>query len=64
MGRTVREIAAAAGVSPATVSRVVNGSGGVAPEKREKCCNGKEKTNIHAPQVSGAYFLFLARGAP
>lgn len=36
MGRTVREIAAAAGVSPATVSRVVNGSGGVAPEKREK----------------------------
>ena len=36
MGLTIREIAARAGVSAATVSRVVNGTGAVAPEKREQ----------------------------
>ena len=44
MSRTVREIATAAGVSPATVSRVVNGSGGVAPEKRERILAELERT--------------------
>jgi len=33
---TMKEIAIRAGVSPATVSRVVNGNGEVAPEKRER----------------------------
>ena len=33
---TMKEIALRAGVSPATVSRVVNGNGEVAPDKREK----------------------------
>ena len=33
---TMKEVALRAGVSPATVSRVVNGNGEVAPDKREK----------------------------
>lgn len=50
MGRTVREIAEAAGVSPATVSRVINGSGGVAPEKRARILTELER--LGAPQRS------------
>ena len=50
MGRTVREIAEAAGVSPATVSRVINGSGGVAPEKRARILAELER--LGAPQRS------------
>ena len=50
MGRTVKEIAEAAGVSPATVSRVINGSGGVAPEKRARILAELER--LGAPQRS------------
>jgi LacI family transcriptional regulator len=33
---TIKEVARAAGVSPMTVSRVINGSRGVSPDKRAR----------------------------
>jgi len=52
---TVVEIAERAGVSPATVSRVVNGTGSVSPEKRERVLAVLEEWNEERPprQVAG-----------
>ncbi len=48
---TVKEIAKQAGVSPATVSRVVNGTGSVSQEKREKVLAVLETWKLpHAPR--------------
>ncbi len=45
MTHTVKEIGRLAGVSPATVSRVLNGSGAVAPDKRERVLAALEQLN-------------------
>lgn len=50
MKHTVRSIAEQAGVSPATVSRVLNGSGAVSPEKRELVSRLLEEARSGAPR--------------
>jgi LacI family transcriptional regulator len=57
---TVREIAARAGVSIATVSRVLNGQDHVAPETRELVRRAAEQLRAQAPAVGatrGAVYL-------
>lgn len=49
MKHTVRTIAELANVSPATVSRVLSGTGSVAPEKREKILNILKQLGPDAP---------------
>ena len=51
---TVRQVAAAAGVSIATVSRVLNGRGNVAPETRELVENAVARLDGPGPQPRGA----------
>ena len=51
MAHTVKEIGRLAGVSPATVSRVMNGSGIVAPDKRERVLAALEKLNVPRPAI-------------
>lgn len=51
---TVKEIAERAGVSPATVSRVVNGTGSVAPDKRERVLSVLEEWNEERPPRQAA----------
>ena len=51
---TVKEIADRAGVSPATVSRVVNGTGSVAAEKRERVLAVLEEWNVERPPRQAA----------
>ena len=52
--RTVREVAAVAGVSIATVSRVLNGSGNVAPHTRELVERAVERLGGRGPRPRGA----------
>jgi LacI family transcriptional regulator len=42
---TIRDIAEAAGVSPATVSLVLNGKGGISEETREKVLAAVNRLN-------------------
>lgn len=49
MKHTVRSIAIMTGVSPATVSRVLSGTGSVVPEKREKILSILKKLGPDAP---------------
>lgn len=51
---TVKEIADRAGVSPATVSRVVNGTGSVAAEKRERVLAVLAEWNMERPSARPA----------
>jgi LacI family transcriptional regulator len=51
---TVREVAAAAGVSIATVSRVLNGRGNVAPETRELVESAVARLDGPGPRPRGA----------
>ena len=48
--KTVREIAKEAGVSPATVSRILNGTTGVSREKREKVQEILKEAGLSAPK--------------
>src|SRR4051812_30161049 len=50
---TMRDVAAAAGVSLATVSRVVNQVGGIAPETRRLVEQAIEELGLAAPQPRG-----------
>ncbi|MBP7002704.1 LacI family DNA-binding transcriptional regulator [Amaricoccus sp.] len=43
---TARDVAAAAGVSPATVDRVLNGRGGVAPEKERRVLEAARRLRL------------------
>ncbi|WP_199509443.1 LacI family DNA-binding transcriptional regulator [Nucisporomicrobium flavum] len=53
-GGTVREVAAATGVSIATVSRVLNGRGNVAPETRELVEQALERLGAAGPRPRAA----------
>ena len=43
---TIRDVAAIAGVSPATVSRVINGTAGVSPQRQAKVLDAIERTGF------------------
>ncbi|MBS1371896.1 MAG: LacI family DNA-binding transcriptional regulator [Lentisphaeria bacterium] len=65
MSHTVKKIAELAGVSPATVSRVVNGTGSVAPEKRERVLSVLEELNGRRPAPrSGARMMNIGALLP
>ena len=49
---TVRDVAKAAGVSVATVSRVMNGATGVSPDLRERVLKAIKETH-YVPNVAG-----------
>lgn len=53
---TIREVAKLAGVSPATVSRVMNGTANVDDEKRDRVLDAIEKTGFQPNQLARALF--------
>lgn len=53
---TIREVAKLAGVSPATVSRVMNGTANVDDEKRNRVLSAIEKTGFQPNQLARALF--------
>lgn len=52
----IRDVAKLAGVSPATVSRVMNGTANVAPEKREKVLRAISETEFVPNEVARTLF--------
>ena len=58
---SIREVAKLAGVSPATVSRVMNGTANVDPEKREKVLRAIEKTGFVPNEVARSLFRKSAK---
>lgn len=58
---SIREVAKIAGVSPATVSRVMNGSAGVSPEKQNRVQEAIEKTGFVPNEVARSLFKRSAR---
>lgn len=58
---SIREVAKIAGVSPATVSRVMNGSAGVSPEKQNRVLEAIEKTGFVPNEVARSLFKRSAR---
>lgn len=52
----IRQVAKIAGVSPATVSRVMNGTANVAPEKREKVLAAINETGFMPNELARALF--------
>ena len=53
---SIREVAKLAGVSPATVSRVMNGTANVDPEKRERVLNAISETGFKPNELARALF--------
>lgn len=53
---SIKEVAAIAGVSPATVSRVMNGTAKVAPDKRERVMNAIKQTDFVPNEVARTLF--------
>lgn len=53
---TIREVARLAGVSPATVSRVMNGTANVDEEKRRRVLEAIEQTGFHPNELARALF--------
>lgn len=53
---TIREVAKLAGVSPATVSRVMNGTANVDDEKKNRVLEAIEKTGFQPNQLARALF--------
>ncbi len=58
---SIREVAQIAGVSPATVSRVMNGTAKVDPVKREKVLKAIEKTGFVPNEVARSLFRKSAK---
>ena len=58
---SIREVAKIAGVSPATVSRVVNGSAGVSPEKQHRVLEAIAKTGFVPNEVARSLFKRSAK---
>ena len=58
---SIREVAKLAGVSPATVSRVMNGTANVDPEKREKVLRAIEQTGFVPNEVARSLFRKSAK---
>lgn len=53
---TIREVAKLAGVSPSTVSRVMNGTAKVDEEKKQRVMEAIEKTNFQPNELARALF--------
>ena len=53
---SIREVARIAGVSPATVSRVINGTANVAPEKRDRVLAAISQTDFVPNEVARSLF--------
>ena len=58
---SIREVARLAGVSPATVSRVINGTANVHPEKRERVLRVIDQTDFVPNEVARTLFKRSAR---
>lgn len=58
---SIREVARLAGVSPATVSRVMNGTAGVHPEKKEKVLRAIAETGFVPNEVARSLFRKSAK---
>lgn len=58
---SIREVAQLAGVSPATVSRVMNGTANVAPEKRERVLSAIEQTAFVPNEVARTLYKKSAK---
>ena len=58
---SIREVAQLAGVSPATVSRVMNGTANVAPEKRERVLSAIEQTAFVPNEVARSLYKKSAK---
>ena len=58
---TIRDVARLAGVSPATVSRVMNGTAAVAPEKRDRVLAAILETDFVPNEVARTLFKKSAR---
>ena len=58
---SIREVAKIAGVSPATVSRVMNGTAGVSPEKQLKVLEAIERTGFVPNEVARSLFKRSAK---
>jgi len=57
----IREVAMLAGVSPATVSRVMNGTAKVAPEKRARVLAAIEQTGFVPNELARSLYKKSAR---
>ena len=57
----IRELARLADVSPATVSRVINGTANVAPEKRERVLEAIAQTEFVPNEVARSLFKKSAK---
>ena len=53
---SIREVAKRAGVSPATVSRVINGTANVDPAKKERVLTVIEETGFKPNELARALF--------
>ena len=58
---SIKEVAALAGVSPATVSRVMNGTAKVDPEKKERVLRAIEETGFVPNEVARSLFRKSAK---
>ena len=58
---SIREVAQLAGVSPATVSRVINGTAQVSEEKRKRILDVIAETNFVPNEVARSLFKRSAR---
>jgi len=58
---SIRDVAALAGVSPATVSRVMNGTAKVDPEKKERVLQAIEQTGFVPNEVARSLFRKSAK---
>ena len=58
---SIKEVAALAGVSPATVSRVMNGTANVDPEKKERVLQAIQQTGFVPNEVARTLFRKSAK---
>ena len=64
MGVTIQDIAADAGVSVSTVSRVINGSSSVSEEKRERVLTSIKRNHFHPSAAARSLIGALVTHAP
>ena len=58
---SIKDVAALAGVSPATVSRVMNGTAKVDPEKKDRVLRAIEKTGFVPNEAARTLFRKSAK---